>query len=181
MKLLFRRFNPVSDIQRSFDCGNTALNEFLLESNVCKQNATYHTIELLSVTYILEQPETHAIIAYFSLLHDKIEREFTDSATWNRLSRKIPNAKRKSSYPALKIGRLAINKPFQGQGIGGKILHFIEQYYLKKQIAGCRYITVDALQSAMPFYEKHRFQKMVSSEKDETILMFFDLKSIVSN
>ena len=45
-------------------------------------------------------------IAYFSLLNDKIEREITDNAAWNRLAREIPNIKRRKSQPAVKIGRL---------------------------------------------------------------------------
>ena len=179
MNLLYRRFNPVSDIRAYFDCGDSDLNEFLLETDTAIPNASFHGNEMLAVTYVIEEADTHCIVAYFSLLHDKIDREFSDATMWNRLSRAIPNAKRRTSYPALKIGRLAINKQYQGQGIGGKILHFIELYYLRKQMAGCRFITVDALRSASSFYKKHRFHELASSEHDETVLMYFDLKSMI--
>lgn len=114
------------NIRAFFDCGDLDLNEFLLETDIAKPNAIFHSNEMLAVTYVIEEADTHSIVAYFSLLHDKIDREFSDATMWNRLSRAIPNAKRRSSYPALKIGRLAISKHYQGQGIGGKSLHFID-------------------------------------------------------
>ncbi|MBR4810102.1 MAG: hypothetical protein IK031_07465 [Bacteroidales bacterium] len=113
----FREFIPEQDTQKPFDCGNTDLNGFLLETGSKTVNASSSAKELLTVTYIVEDDNSHEIIAYFSLLHDKIERHFSDRHTWNRLSRYIPNAKRRASYPALKIGRLAVNSKAKAQGL----------------------------------------------------------------
>lgn len=175
-----REFRPESDILKPFDCGNPDLNGFLLETGKEEPNATLSEEELLAATYIVEDNNTHDILAYFSLLHDKIDRHFVDRAIWNKLSRRIPNAKRRSSYPALKIGKLAVSKTVRSNGLGSRILHFIEWLFLQERRAGCRFITVDALPEAEEFYCKNFFKRLVSPEPgSETVLMYFDLKGIV--
>ena len=149
-----REFRPSSDIFKPFDCGNSDLNGFLLETSTKEPNATLSEKELLAATYIVEDNKTHDILAYFSLLHDKIDRHFADKAIWNKLSREIPNAKRRSSYPALKIGKLAVNRIVKAHGLGTQILNFIEWLSLQERRAGCRFITVDALCEAEAFYQK---------------------------
>ena len=88
----FKRFNP-DDSVKPFDCGDADLNGFLLEDDPSVSNARHHANELLAVTYVIEDEEKEQTIAYFSLLNDKIEREITDNAAWNRLAREIPNIK----------------------------------------------------------------------------------------
>lgn len=179
MNYTFRKFRPGSDTMKSFDCGNSDLNGFLLETGADSPNATLSEQELLASTYIVEDNSTHIILAYFSLLHDKLERRIIDKAIWNKLSRSIPNAKRRSAYPALKIGKLAVSKNAKSQGIGTQILQFIEGLYVNERRAGCRFITVDALLDAEPFYDKCHFKRIVNpTNNSETVLMAFDLMGI---
>ena len=177
MSYKYRRFQPSIDTLQSFDCGNPDLNGFLVETSSRTPNATLYEKERLTVTYVVEDDESHQILAYFSILNDKVERFFANSRLWNHLSRKIPNAKRKSSYPAVKIGRLAVCNEAQGSGLGREILYFIKEWFYRNPRAGCRFITVDALRSAEAFYEKCQFRPLYdASPKDETILMYYDLK-----
>ena len=175
MSYSFRKFEPFTDVLKPFDCGNADLNGFLLETSGDMPNATTYDRQLLASTYVVEDDQTRTILAYFSLLHDKLEREFVNTTNWNRVSRNIPNSKRRSSYPALKIGRLAVNGQFSGQGIGSRIIRFIEAMYIMNRQAGCRFLTVDALPSAVSFYKKCNFFTLKIG--DETTLMGFDLKS----
>ena len=117
------------------------------------------------MTYVAIDEDTQDIIAYFSLLNDKIDREFIASNLWNRLSRRIPNTKRRSSYPALKIGRFAVNGKGQHKGIGRELIFFIQTWFYKDRKSGCRFITVDALREAEPFYAKCGFSRL-SEPKD---------------
>ena len=78
-------------IIKPFNCNDADLNGFLLESDCNIPNAKQHTVELLAVTYLIEDLDADATIAYFSLLNDKIEREITSKSAWNRLSRNLPN------------------------------------------------------------------------------------------
>lgn len=181
MTLKYRRFQPSTDILLPFDCGNADLNGFLLETDTKTPNASSFEREHLACTYVVEDEASHLIVAYFSLLNDKIEREVADNSIWNKLSRVIPNAKRRSSYPALKIGRLAVSKSVQGSGLGRDILTFIQFWFFKDAKSGCRFITVDALLSAEEFYRRCDFKRLTDpAPTDETVLMFFDLKSITT-
>lgn len=142
---IIRKFRPETDTAKPFDCGNSDLNGFLLETCTKEPNATLSEKEL-----------------------------------WNKLSREIPNAKRRSSYPALKIGKLAVNQTIKSHGLGTQIINFVEWSYLKDQHAGCRFITVDALREAENFYSKNFFKRLVNPEpEDDTVLMYFDLKSLL--
>ena len=180
MSYTYRKFEPATDTLKPFDCGDADLNGFLVETSTETPNATMYEKERLAVTYVVEDNETQNILAYFSILHDKIERDFTDSRVWNRLSRNIPNAKRRSSYPAVKVGRLAVNNKAQCSGLGREILAFIKAWYYTDPRAGCRFITVDALRTAEDFYGKCRFKPLVEAKpEDETILMFYDMMGIV--
>ena len=87
----------------------------------------------------------------------------------------------------MKIGRLAVNKQHSMHGIGTHIIHFVEAMYLMNKQAGCRFITVDAIPSAVDFYKKCKFFTLKEpdpipegadvDELDQTTLMGFDLKS----
>ena len=84
----------------------------------------------------------------------------------------------RKSYPALKIGRLAVNEEYAGAGIGTFILDSIKYAFTSVKRLGCRFITVDALNSATEFYERNGFKFFTELDKeDETRLMFYDLKS----
>lgn len=176
MSYHYRGFQPETDVLKAFDCGKEDLNGFLHEVSSDTPNATMYEREHLGKTYIVEEDGSGVILAYFCLLFDKIERDVANPAIWNRLSRKIPNAKRRSSYPSLKIGRLAVNKVAQSSGLGQAILTFIKGWFFKDTKAGCRFLTVDAYLDAREFYSKCDFAPLVIPEpEDETVLMFFDL------
>lgn len=179
MKLSLRRFVSEIDTKRPFDCGDADLNDFLVDTSSCTPNATMYAKELLATTYVLEDKESERNLAYFSILNDKVDREYTDPTIWNSLSRMIPNAKRRSAYPALKIGRLAVCVEMKGLDLGSHILRFIEKLFAFQPIAGCRFITVDAYNSAVGFYQKCNFKCLEQQGPDDsTRLMYFDLKRI---
>ena len=178
MEYKIRKFNPDRDTKKPFNCGNADLNGFLLETDKHHHNATRHAEELLSETYVAVD-NNDKIIAYFSLLNDKIERGFTEPSIWNKLSRKIPNAKKRSSYPALKIGRFAIDSNYQHLGIGKELIRIVQMWTAQDKKTGCRFITVDALTCAIEFYKKCDFFVLQNTEPEkETTPMCFDLKSI---
>lgn len=78
----------------------------------------------------------------------------------------------------MKIGRLGISKDFQDAGIGTNIIDFIKLYFLEDNKTGCRFITVDAYNAAVPFYEKNGFDFLIKKDESPTQLMFFDLMNI---
>ena len=68
----------------------------------------------------------------------------------------------------------------KGQDIGTKIINYIQTRCASNPSTGCRFITVDAYISAVGFYQKRDFKLLVQPEQDdETVLMFFDLESLL--
>lgn len=153
---------------KHFDCGDEDLNSFLLE------DSKSYLQKLLAVTYILETDSR--IIAFFSMLNDKITITDVDSkGQWKRLFRN-PTGKSFSSHPAVKIGRFGVSNEFKGLGIGSELIDYIKAYFLEKNKTGCRYITVDAYKASLQFYERNGFEYLTSKDQDsDTRLMYFDL------
>ena len=124
------------------------------------------------------------IVAYFCLSNDGLTRTTIlteeEKALWNRVGRKIPNSKRRKTYPAVKIGRLAVAQQYAGFGIGRHIINAVRIMYMyEPHHAGCRFVTVDAYRSALQFYEKNDFRYLTTKDKDEdTRAMYFDLKAV---
>lgn len=165
-----------SDTQiRPFKCAEEDLNAFLFE------DAKHFQRELMAVTYLLEDTEKNVTVAFFSLLADKITFTPENKSNWNKLNRQIPNSKRRHNYPALKIGRLAVNEVYAGNGVGTFVLDNIKYAFTSAKRLGCRFLTVDALKSATSFYERNGFRFFTETDKDDdTRLMFYDLKNFVS-
>lgn len=160
---------------KPFKCADADLNEFLFE------DAKHFQKELMAVTYLIEFMDQGKTVAYYSLLADKITFNPEEKNVWNKLNRNIPNSKRRRSYPAVKLGRLAVSEEFEGCGLGTFILDNIKYAFANVKRLGCRFITVDALNSAIPFYQKNGFQFFTEQDvDDETRLMFFDLKNFIN-
>ena len=157
---------------KPFDCGDTDLNDFL------SNDAKNYLKSLFSVTYLIQQ-ETETI-AYFTLSNDRVTRYDVDKSEWNKLNRNVANDKRKKSYPAVKLGRLAVSKKMAQMGFGRVILLYIRETYANElQPAGCRFITVDAYAGVTGFYARSGFKFMTQEDiGKDTRAMYFDLKSI---
>ncbi len=168
----FSQLNAESII-RPFHCSDNDLNAFLAD------DAKKYLSDLMAVTYLLEDYSREKTVAYFSLLNDKVVFDPEQRSLWNRLSRKISNAKRRKSYPSVKIGRLAISNDYVGHGIGREIINMIKFMFTHGNRTGCRFITVDAYNDAVGFYQKCGFEFITESDKDDqTRLMYYDLKSV---
>lgn len=159
---------------KPFDCGDNDLNEFFNDD--CKDFQK----ELLGVTYIIENDSQ--TIAFFTLLNDKITVEDRfKRAERERVRKSIPYPKRSyRSYPAVKIGRLAVAVDFKGQGIGKAIVDYISTLFVTNNRTGCKYITVDSYIASIPFYERLGFRFLSSEDADDpnTRLMYLPLLPI---
>lgn len=115
------------------------------------------------------------IIAYYSLADDLLNisdrQDFADEMEdcrdkiefdfWERfLNQKM--------YPAAKIGRLAVDKNFQDQGIGTFLIRSLVQSFIRKNKTGCQFITVDAINDntrrTIKFYEHNGFKYLTMND-----------------
>lgn len=99
---------------------------------------------------------------------------------WKRIKKEFPLEKQFSSYPAVKIGRFAVDKSTSGTGLGSELMTSLKFLLQEKQgVSAFRFITVDAYINAIPFYEKNDFRMLMPNDPNEhTKTMFFDMISL---
>ena len=163
---------------KPFDCEDEDLNDFLFNE------ATPYQKELLATTFVMENDEQ--TLGYYSLLNDSLQlREdmFASKSQFRKFLRELmPYPKRHlKTIPALKIGRLVIDKSFKGKGLGSVIMaNIISKCIKMNKEQACRLITVDAYKQAIPFYQKMGFKFLTEDDKNDTTrLMFLDLANII--
>ena len=93
------RLNNDAEI-KPFKSGDNDLDNFLLNDAKDYQNS------LLSVTYTIQSD--FDTIAYYCLSNDRLSQYMEEKSVWNKINRLVSNKKRRKSYPAVKIGRLAV-------------------------------------------------------------------------
>lgn len=171
----------------TFNCGNADLDDFFLN------DAKKYAEELMGKTYCwITECKPHKIVALFTLANDSIKTTFLGRSTKNRINRPIDNQKRGRSYPATLIGRIGINKEFQGMNVGSQLIRFIKDWFrAEDNKTGCRFLVVDAYNNnrTLNFYSRNGFKFLHKTEEEEklyyhitdntvsTRLMYLDLKN----
>ncbi len=149
--------------RKDFDCGTPALNDYL------GKNARQHSDRDISRTYLLYDPNTPTqIIGYYTIIFADVE---------------APPGSPLSSYPhpvaSIRLARLAIDKRYQGQGIGGGLLmSVLEKACLAYEVAPIIGVFVDAKhQSAKDFYSKYGFD--VANEQGDEYCLWLSMGTIL--
>ncbi|MBB6004795.1 GNAT family N-acetyltransferase [Arcicella rosea] len=146
----------------TFSCGQP-----LLDNYISKQ-ANQDVKRKLSVCYVLVDDE-QTVKGYYTLSANAIKKDSLPE----ELSKKLP--KSYEDLPVILLGRLAIDKSFQGKGFGEILLldALNECYQLSNQL-GTIAVVVDAIDTkAQAFYESYGFILLPSSGK-----MFLPMKTI---
>lgn len=155
---------------KPFDCGDADLNGFLLN------DAKSYAEKKIAYTFVFENDEGD-IIAYYSLLNDKVTKMEASNAAWRKVKKLFPHNKHFGSYPSIKIGRFAVDKRFRSQGFGHKLMKILKDALAHKDTdSAFRFLTVDAYLSAVPFYVRNGFLPLTSDDDDQhTRLMYYDM------
>jgi GNAT superfamily N-acetyltransferase len=160
-------------VVESFDCADVDLNDFIAT------DAVQYRDQLLAVTYVIKRG--NSTLAFFSVSNDKVSREETISGkAFERFRAMFSGGKKLRSYPAVKIGRLAVDKDCQKSGIGTAMLDYVKVLFVDRNKTGCRYITVDAYCKSLQFYERNGFDYLTTADESSTTTrqMYFDLVKI---
>ncbi len=138
----------------AFDCGEPALNDYL------QRYSTQNQKQGLSTTHIMEQKDGGAIIGYFSLSVGSIQPEELPINETKRIPRYVDRP------PILHLTRLAVDKHYRGQGMGGLLLtEALLMCHSVQDIAGFTAIIVDAKHDkAKAFYLHYGFIPTVDAE-----------------
>jgi ribosomal protein S18 acetylase RimI-like enzyme len=159
---------------KPFLCGDT--QDDLDLSTFLFQKSKKYLEQLLAVTYILEDADN--TIAFYSVSNDKITvTEASSNTFWKKhISKPLHFSKREfKSFPAVKIGKLAVNSSYQGQRIGENLINAIKHDFTVKNKTGCLFIIVDAINRpvTIKFYKKCGFDFLDSKDfNKDTRLMY---------
>ena len=158
------RFEELASQQLgSFDCRVNGKDEQGLQEFIEKEARDYRE-KNLGVTYLV-------------LLKGQVVGFLTLAMTSIRLERMMGEEKIAGvpfeNYPALLVGRLAVDKRFRRREIGSKICSWCLGLARDlSRIVGCRYVTLHARQEVVQFYTRNFF--IVSeAEKDKPTKLLY--------
>ena len=146
--MLFEYLKPKKHDRKRFDCGVSALNFYL------QRGANQDQRRSLTKIYVLAEGER--IIGYYSISAHSVMRD------------NLPDDIKLAGYrdvPFLLLGRLAVDKAFQGQGYGDALIfHGFKITLDAAEKVGILGMVVDAKdENAASFYEGFGFRPLRGS------------------
>ncbi|HEY2839752.1 MAG TPA: GNAT family N-acetyltransferase [Pirellulales bacterium] len=132
----------------SFDCGRPLLNDWL------KFRAGQFQKRDLARTYVAVEEGSSAVMGYYAISNHRVSYEDLPSAT----SKSLPRL----DVPVVLLGRLAVDRRAQGQGLGALLLidALRKSQHLADQV-GVLAVEVDAIDDiAAAFYRKYGFMAL---------------------
>jgi len=168
--LKFRPFKGTQGV-RNFSCGAKDLEEFLNTDEV----EEYENEGLGRTVLVYRNGD---LVAYFTVSSEGLRIEYL--RTWKSFSRM--SEMRMESIPAVKVGRLAVSKDWQGKGIGRALIgHIAGMALVMGQQFGVRLLIVEARKESEDFYLKCGFELTVPTKRQRTRIyrtLFFDLAKV---
>ncbi|PHR92744.1 MAG: GNAT family N-acetyltransferase [Blastopirellula sp.] len=150
-----------------FDCGVQELNDYFRKqlSQDIKRNVT--------LCYVVLDNKADAIAGYYTISMGQILLNELPEKTVKKLPR-YP------SVPVARVGCLAIDKRYQGQGLGGGILSDAIRRAITSGVA-CFAVVVDAKdEGAVSFYEHFGFIRLKSQPKSLFLTVSLELQQLYS-
>ncbi len=165
--LLIQVFDPVVHDRSSFDCGVPELNDYLAKRARKEMSAG---LAVCCVASLASQPQQ--VLGFYTLSAAVIVRTLLPDS----LTRKLP---RYREMPATLLGRLAVAKVAQRQGLGGRLLVSAMSRALQasEQVASWALVTDPKDQTAVEFYRKMGFSPLDDSRM---FLPMTEIKMILS-
>ncbi len=158
----------------SFDCDDNPINEFI------HFEALDYQKEYLGNTYVLVCSQ-NIVRAYFTLFNDSLHDFGSSKNKFNR-EHKIPNSKRRRSYPAIKIGRFGVHKDQQKTGLAYELMDFIKGWVIMENKSAVKFLILDAYnqERQKKFYSNNKFKCIFidSQSEQDTVLMIFNLSTL---
>ena len=181
----FEILNEKHDLS-NFECDSNDLTNFLKNDALKQQDMIFNLTQLVICD--------NEIVGFFSLLTDTLKLKTLEN---NNLKKEIKlelDISENNEIPAIKIGRLAIDKKYSKKGLGSHILRniLLSILNLSKTKVGLRFVTVDAYATSLNFYvKKNNFSsrksdtetlkkkdKIKKQNPNRSFILYLDLKDI---
>jgi predicted GNAT family N-acyltransferase len=181
----FEILNEKHDLS-NFECDSNDLTNFLKNDALKQRDMNLNLTQLVICD--------NEIVGFFSLLTDTLKLKTLEN---NNLKKEIKlelDISENNEIPAIKIGRLAIDKKYSKKGLGSHILRniLLSILNLSKTKVGLRFVTVDAYATALNFYVKKnnfssrksdtetlkKIDKIKKQNPNRSFILYLDLKDI---
>ncbi|MEE0925076.1 MAG: N-acetyltransferase [Methanobrevibacter sp.] len=181
----FEILNEKHDLS-NFECDSNDLTNFLKNDALKQQDMNLNLTQLVICD--------NEIVGFFSLLTDTLKLKTLEN---NNLKKEIKlelDISENNEIPAIKIGRLAIDKKYSKKGLGSHILRniLLSILNLSKTKVGLRFVTVDAYATSLNFYVKKnnfssrksdtetlkKIDKIKKQNPNRSFILYLDLKDI---
>jgi hypothetical protein len=151
-------------VKKSFSCGNETLDNYL------HKQANQDIRRYLSACFILPG-QNNTILGYYTLSNDRISQDLLPF----EIARSLPNSYK--DLPVTLLGRLAIDKQYKGQGLGGNLLlDALYRCYISSLQIGSMAVVVDPIDdNAISFYQQYDFIMLPDSRR-----MFLSMDTVKS-
>lgn len=184
-KIITLKLNEKHDLS-NFECDSNDLTNFLKNDALKQQDMNLNLTQLVICD--------NEIVGFFSLLTDTLKLKTLEN---NNLKKEIKlelDISENNEIPAIKIGRLAIDKKYSKKGLGSHILRniLLSILNLSKTKVGLRFVTVDAYATSLNFYVKKnnfssrksdtetlkKIDKIKKQNPNRSFILYLDLKDI---
>lgn len=178
----------ISDKLEFFNCDDKHINKFF------KKKAMDFSSQFLSRSFcFINKENLDDVVCAYCLSNDSVNLTGLPLEIKKRFQNKFPQGKGLTSYPAIKIGRLGVQKKYSDGGahVGSQLLDYIKFKCLEYGVnSACRYLVVDSYNKDenLNFYKRNGFEFLMEEddekrvnglgmkEKLETRFMVFDLQ-----
>jgi GNAT superfamily N-acetyltransferase len=99
--------------REAFDCGEAALNEFLR-----RYARKSHELGGAKTFLAIDSADNKAILGFYSLSPASVDYAWTPEIVRRGLARHLS----RHDVPGFRLARLAVDRMFEGQGVGGQLL-----------------------------------------------------------
>lgn len=141
----------------AFRCGKEHLDRFLIQS------AILHSDRLGLTTVAFHEDVPAYVIGYFTLANDGLPLTTSEQGELGLLE-----DVQLGSFPAVKIGRLAVAVNLQGQGIGEQLMALVHgEIHGSSSLSAARIVIVDADNDprVIAFYRKLGYRESLWAER----------------
>lgn len=152
MEPQFERFDKSKHERKHFTCGVEALDDYL------KKQASQDIKRGVTQLYVRANEEgdigAYYTLSAYTVALDELPPDF---------AKKLP---RHPNVPAILLGRLAVHKQLQGQGLGSVTIAdaLMRAFVVSSEWIGVGAVVVDAIgESAAEFYQRHGFMLLPNS------------------
>lgn len=162
----------IGTIISDFSCGTLPHQEIL--NAFLRERAKPHQNELIgTTTVVIDRNSNNKIAGYMTVLADSIR---VVKKHKRRFFKSVDLHNRYSSYPAIQIGRLAVDKDYQRQGVGPYLFKLSIAYALTSNQElgiGVRFIVVHSKDESRSWYlDKLNFK---SFDKAHPNILIYDI------